>query len=182
LPRRTTTRFRPPLFLLGFADPSKHLVLRCHELHRWTTAGYVKRLLRPRQSRGTSFGGLGYRIDSCYVPASACRPRSVIVNQVTVIGRRPAYMIPDVAVVSPSSTKRPRVSTVKPCASMIASVRRAVIAGILNRQQRTTAYGHRFTANHVGDLRRNLTASAAVARAFGCFISPNSSKNEHRRA
>jgi hypothetical protein len=74
----------------------------------------------------------------------------VIVNQVTVIGRRPAYMIPDVAVVSPSSTKRPKVSTVKPCASMIASVRRAVIAGILNRQQRTTAYGHRFTANHVG--------------------------------
>ena len=30
----------------------------------------------------------------------------------------------------------------------------AVIAGILNRQQRTTAYGHRFTANHVGNLRR----------------------------
>ena len=31
----------------------------------------------------------------------------------------------------------------------------AVIAGILNRQQRTTAYGHRFTANHVGSLRRH---------------------------
>jgi excisionase family DNA binding protein len=31
----------------------------------------------------------------------------------------------------------------------------AVIAGILNRQQRTTAYGHRFTANHVGNLRRH---------------------------
>jgi DNA invertase Pin-like site-specific DNA recombinase len=31
----------------------------------------------------------------------------------------------------------------------------AVIAGILNRQQRTTAYGHRFTANHVRDLRRH---------------------------
>ncbi len=31
----------------------------------------------------------------------------------------------------------------------------AVIAGILNRQQRTTAYGHRFTANHVGGLRRH---------------------------
>jgi hypothetical protein len=31
----------------------------------------------------------------------------------------------------------------------------AVIAGILNRQQRTTAYGHRFTASHVGNLRRH---------------------------
>src|SRR3981081_1185238 len=31
----------------------------------------------------------------------------------------------------------------------------AVIAGILNRQERTTAYGHRFTANHVGNLRRH---------------------------
>ena len=31
----------------------------------------------------------------------------------------------------------------------------AVIAGILNRQQRTTAYGHRFTANLVGNLRRH---------------------------
>ena len=29
-----------------------------------------------------------------------------------------------------------------------------VIAGILNRQDRQTAYGHRFTANHVGSLRR----------------------------
>ena len=31
----------------------------------------------------------------------------------------------------------------------------AVIAGILNRQDRQTAYGHRFTANHVGNLRRH---------------------------
>jgi excisionase family DNA binding protein len=30
-----------------------------------------------------------------------------------------------------------------------------VIAGILNRQDRKTAYGHRFTANHVGSLRRH---------------------------
>ncbi len=30
----------------------------------------------------------------------------------------------------------------------------AVIAGILNRQDRHTAYGHRFTANHVSSLRR----------------------------
>lgn len=30
----------------------------------------------------------------------------------------------------------------------------AVIAGILNRQGKTTAYGQRFTANHVGGLRR----------------------------
>ena len=31
----------------------------------------------------------------------------------------------------------------------------AVIAGILNRQGKTTAYGHCFTAMHVGNLRRN---------------------------
>jgi DNA invertase Pin-like site-specific DNA recombinase len=31
----------------------------------------------------------------------------------------------------------------------------AVIAGILNRQERSTAYGHRFTANLVGNLRRH---------------------------
>src|SRR5260370_5382817 len=31
----------------------------------------------------------------------------------------------------------------------------AVIAGILNRQERRTAYGHRFTANLVGSLRRS---------------------------
>jgi hypothetical protein len=30
----------------------------------------------------------------------------------------------------------------------------AVIAGIPNRQDRHTAYGHRFTANHVSSLRR----------------------------
>ena len=31
----------------------------------------------------------------------------------------------------------------------------AVIAGILNRQERRTAYGHRFTSHLVGSLRRN---------------------------
>jgi biotin operon repressor len=31
----------------------------------------------------------------------------------------------------------------------------AVIAGILNRQGRTTAYGHRFEANRVGNLRHH---------------------------
>ena len=31
----------------------------------------------------------------------------------------------------------------------------AVIAGVLNRQDRKTAYRHRFTANHVGNLRRH---------------------------
>lgn len=31
----------------------------------------------------------------------------------------------------------------------------AVIAGILNRQGKSTAYGHRFTANRVGNLRRH---------------------------
>jgi len=43
--------------LLGLADPYKYLVSRYHKLHRWPTAGYVKLLLPPRQSRGTSLGG-----------------------------------------------------------------------------------------------------------------------------
>jgi DNA invertase Pin-like site-specific DNA recombinase/predicted DNA-binding transcriptional regulator AlpA len=54
-----------------------------------------------------------------------------------------------------------RAAAVRTDEDTVALVRRlavhypdAVIAGILNRQQRTTAYGHRFTANHVGGLRR----------------------------
>ena len=31
----------------------------------------------------------------------------------------------------------------------------SMIAGILNHQGRNSAYGHRFTANLVGNLRRN---------------------------
>jgi DNA invertase Pin-like site-specific DNA recombinase/predicted DNA-binding transcriptional regulator AlpA len=53
-------------------------------------------------------------------------------------------------------------ATVRSDEETVALVRRlavhypdAVIAGILNRQHRTTAYGHRFTANHVGNLRRH---------------------------
>jgi DNA invertase Pin-like site-specific DNA recombinase/predicted DNA-binding transcriptional regulator AlpA len=57
---------------------------------------------------------------------------------------------------------RRRAAPVRTDEDTVALVRRlaahypdAVIAGILNRQQRTTAYGHRFTANHVGGLRRH---------------------------
>jgi DNA invertase Pin-like site-specific DNA recombinase len=56
---------------------------------------------------------------------------------------------------------RPRPTIVRTNEDTVALVRRlaahypdAVIAGILNRQERETAYGHRFTANHVGNLRR----------------------------
>jgi hypothetical protein len=59
---------------------------------------------------------------AAYVPASACRPMSVILSRVTVIGRLPAYMIPGAAVASPSRTRPTSSSAVKPCASMIASV------------------------------------------------------------
>jgi DNA invertase Pin-like site-specific DNA recombinase len=55
-----------------------------------------------------------------------------------------------------------RKATVRTDEDTVALVRRlaahypdAVIAGILNRQERRTAYGHRFTANHVGSLRRH---------------------------
>src|SRR5262252_1059584 len=57
---------------------------------------------------------------------------------------------------------RRRFAPVRSDEDTVALVRRlavhypdAVIAGILNRQLRTTAYGHRFTANHVGSLRRH---------------------------
>jgi DNA invertase Pin-like site-specific DNA recombinase len=45
----------------------------------------------------------------------------------------------------------------------------AVIAGILNRQGRTTAYGHRFDRNRVGNLRRhwNIPAFQEKPRADG---------------
>ena len=57
---------------------------------------------------------------------------------------------------------RRRSAVVRTDEDTIALVRRlavhypdTVIAGILNRQERQTAYGHRFTANHVGNLRRH---------------------------
>ncbi|MGE5946361.1 MAG: helix-turn-helix domain-containing protein [Betaproteobacteria bacterium] len=57
---------------------------------------------------------------------------------------------------------RSRPATVRTDEATIDLVRRLavhypddVIAGILNRQQRRTAHGQRFTANHVGNLRRH---------------------------
>jgi DNA invertase Pin-like site-specific DNA recombinase len=57
---------------------------------------------------------------------------------------------------------RSRPATIRTDEDTIALVRRlashcpdAVIAGILNRQRRTTARGHRFDANRVGNLRRH---------------------------
>jgi len=57
---------------------------------------------------------------------------------------------------------RSRPATIRTDEDTVALVRRlachypdAVIAGILNRQDRTTAYGHRFEASRVGNLRRH---------------------------
>jgi predicted DNA-binding transcriptional regulator AlpA len=57
---------------------------------------------------------------------------------------------------------RSRPATIRTDEDTIALVRRlarhypdGVIAGILNRQGRRTAYGHRFEASHVGNLRRH---------------------------
>jgi predicted DNA-binding transcriptional regulator AlpA len=56
---------------------------------------------------------------------------------------------------------RSRPATIRTAEDTIALVRRlaghypdTVIAGILNRQGRSTAYGHRFETSHVGNLRR----------------------------
>jgi hypothetical protein len=68
---------------------------------------------------------------------------------------------------------RSRPAPVRTDEDTIALVRRlaahhpdTVIAGILNRQQRKTAYGHRFTAHLVGNLRRNWN--------IRCFEAPAS--------
>lgn len=57
---------------------------------------------------------------------------------------------------------RRRAAPVRTDEDTVALVRRlavhysdAIVAGILNRQQRTTGYGHRFTANHAGNLPRH---------------------------
>ena len=57
---------------------------------------------------------------------------------------------------------RSRPATIRTDEDTIALVRRlaefypdTVIAGILNRQGRTTAYGHQFEASRVGNLRRH---------------------------
>jgi predicted DNA-binding transcriptional regulator AlpA len=57
---------------------------------------------------------------------------------------------------------RSRPATIRTDEDTVALVRRlavhytdSVIAGILNRQGRSTAYGHRFIAGRVGDLRRH---------------------------
>jgi DNA invertase Pin-like site-specific DNA recombinase/predicted DNA-binding transcriptional regulator AlpA len=68
---------------------------------------------------------------------------------------------------------RSRPAIVRTDEDTIALVRRlaahypdAVIAGILNRQDRKSAYGHRFTANLVGNLRRHWS--------IPCFERPKS--------
>jgi DNA invertase Pin-like site-specific DNA recombinase/uncharacterized protein YndB with AHSA1/START domain len=72
---------------------------------------------------------------------------------------------------------RSRPATIRTDEDTIALVRRlaalypdAVIAGILNRQGRSTAYGHRFEANRVGNLRRHWDIPCfepSAARAEG---------------
>jgi DNA invertase Pin-like site-specific DNA recombinase len=71
---------------------------------------------------------------------------------------------------------RSRPATIRTAEDTIALLRRlavhypdAVIAGILNRQGRTTAYGHRFDRNRVGNLRRhwNIPSCQEIPQADG---------------
>jgi excisionase family DNA binding protein len=55
--------------------------------------------------------------------------------------------------------------TVTPMRRLAVHYPDAVIAGILNRQGRTTAHGERFTATHVGNLRRHRQIPAFKAPA-----------------
>ncbi|MER8646780.1 hypothetical protein [Mesorhizobium sp. M1252] len=66
---------------------------------------------------------------------------------------------------------RSRPATVRTNEDTLALLRRlaphypdAVIAGILNRQGRRTAYGHRFDANRVGNLRRHWKIPVCTAK------------------
>jgi len=68
---------------------------------------------------------------------------------------------------------RSRPATVRTDEDTIALLRRlsahypdGVIAGILNRQGRTTVYGHRFTAGRVGNLRRHWGIPCFEATAW----------------
>jgi len=69
---------------------------------------------------------------------------------------------------------RSRPATIRTDEGTIALVRRlavhypdSVIAGILNRQGRTTAYGHRFIAGRVGNLRRHWDIPCFEPTAVG---------------
>ena len=69
---------------------------------------------------------------------------------------------------------RSRPATIRTDEDTIALVRRlavhypdSVIAGILNRQGRTTAYGHRFIAGRVGNLRRHWDIPCFEPTAVG---------------
>ena len=75
---------------------------------------------------------------------------------------------------------RSRPATIRTDEDTVALLRRlavhypdAVIAGILNRQGRKTAYGHRFDRNRVGNLRRhwNIPSSPERPRADGDLMS-----------
>lgn len=68
---------------------------------------------------------------------------------------------------------RSRPATVRTDEDTLALLRRlaphspdAVIAGILNRQGRRTAYGHRFDANRIGNLRRHWKIPVCKAKSL----------------
>jgi hypothetical protein len=106
----------------------------------------------------------------CYVQATACRPRSVIVSQVTLIGRTPACTVPGLAVASPSSTKRPNIPIVKPCANKTDSVHPA--------GERASIRSARF-CSAPGPLFRGLTAAAqALARRLLPPVRPRIGTND----
>ena len=77
------------------------------------------------------------------------------------------------------SLPRSRPAPIRTAEDTVALLRRlaahypdAVIAGVLNRQGRTTAYGHRFDRNRVGNLRRhwNIPAFHETSRSDGDLV------------
>ena len=77
---------------------------------------------------------------------------------------------------------RSRPATVHTDEDMVAFVHRlavhypdAVMAGILNRQGRTTARGLRFTVNHVGNVRRPHEAHRGRVRSSSPMASASAS-------
>jgi DNA invertase Pin-like site-specific DNA recombinase len=70
------------------------------------------------------------------------------------------------------ATIRTSEDTVEVLRRLAAHYPDAVIAGVLNRQGRTTAYGHRFDRNRVGNLRRhwNIPAFCETLHAEGDLV------------
>jgi hypothetical protein len=93
--------------------------------------------------------------------SSVRRPSAVILTRATSIARLPATTRSAVAVASPARTSLTIYSIVKPCAIMIASVRRSLHDASSSSARRRVAGGKRLVA-----LRRGFPTADIVSCAY----------------